>query len=253
MVVKRAVCATAFGGFVSIWAAAYAQTNAGDSAAVIATQAAVCRPQFRVDSKTYEAGTAFIVGSERPVLLTAQHLFGPDGGLKETIRWQDMPERARVVSCEQIEAQGEWAAGAAIAINGAHAMSPDDQSGSINDVAAFLLLNRKVGTSYLSLAASRPSTGSKVWLVAQVEGQSQGASNLHGATIIGFEDGAMLFAYDDPKINLDATSGAPIVDSSGKVVGLNLGGGYDAEAKTVVGVADDLQVLTKALETAKSG
>ena len=132
-------------------------------------------------------------------------------------------------------------------------MGPDDQSGSINDVAVFPLANRTAEAAYLSLALSSPSIGSKVWLVAQTEDAGKEPSNLHPATVVGFENGAMLFAYDDPKINLDATSGAPIVDLSGRVVGLNLGGGYDAEAKAVMGVADDLRVVTKAVKTAKSG
>lgn len=232
----------------------YAQSIVEKSlTAVIAAQTSICRPKFNLDVKSYEAGTAFIVGGHRPSLLTAQHLFGPDGGLEKAILWQEMPKRAGAVSCKQMNAGGKWSTGPAIATNGAHAMDPSGQSGSLNDVAAFPLINDKGTSSYLFLAATVPAPGSKVWLIAQVEGAVKGPILLHSATVLGSQNGAMLFAYDDSKINLDATSGAPIVDMLGKVVGLNLGGGYDPKSKTVVGVADDLDVLKKAVNAATAG
>ena len=242
-------------GFALISSApSHAQSAIGTpSSALVAAQSAVCRPQFTVDAKLHEAGTAFIIAGDRPVLVTAQHLFGPEGGLKEAIRWQEMPKRASSVSCKQIKAATRWSTGPAIAVEGAHPMTPEYQSGSVNDVAIFPLVGKVSAASSLTLAARAPSVGTKVWLVAQVEGAGQGAPLLHPATVLGRQNGAMLFSYDDPKIDLDATSGAPIVDASGKVVGVNLGGGFDPESKAVVGVADDLEVISKAVAAAKSG
>jgi hypothetical protein len=250
---KQTLEASLAAGFALVLSASsQAQTGSIPSSALVAAQSAVCRPQFTVDATSYEAGTAFIIGSQHPVLMSAQHLFGPEGGLKAAIPWQDMPKRASSVSCKQIRSAAQWSTGPAIAVEGAHPMSPDDQSGSVNDVAVFSFAGKNPTASPLSLAAKAPTVGTKVWLVAQIEGAGQGATLLHAATVIGAQNGAMLFSYDDPKIDLDATSGAPLVDATGKVVGLNLGGGFDPESKAVVGVADDLEVISKALVAAKS-
>jgi len=208
---------------------------------------AVCRPTFKVDAKSYEAGTAFLLASARPLLLTAHHLFGPDGGLAKSLTWQDMPAHAHVVSCKPIGTGRPISGEVAVAIPGAHSMDPAEQSGTINDVAVFRASPDSSVVPSLTLAVSSPKEGDRVFLIAEVEGSD---SPLHPAHVLGLQNGALLFAYDDPKLELQATSGAPIVNTDGKVVGLNLGGGYDAEAKTVIGVADDLAVLTRAVTAA---
>jgi hypothetical protein len=76
---------------------------------------------------------------------------------------------------------------------------------------------------------------------------------LHRATVIGHEQGAMLYAFDDPRIELQATSGAPVVDAGGKLVGINLGGTTAEGSPDVVGVGGGLEVVRKALATARGG
>jgi hypothetical protein len=208
---------------------------------------AVCRPTLKVDADTYEAGTAFLVSGARPLLLTAQHLFGPDGGLYKPVTWQDMPAHAHVVSCKPIWTGTPVSGETAIAIPGAHGMSPDDQKGGLNDVAVFRTLPESSLATSLTLADSPAKVGDEVFLIARALGSD---SFIHAARVTDVLNGALLFAYDDPKLQIRATSGAPIVNMRGKVVGLNLGGGYDDEAKTVIGIADDLGVLTKAVAAA---
>lgn len=212
--------------------------------AVTAAARAVCRPTLRVDANSYEAGTAFLLAGAQPLLLTAQHLFGPEGGLAMPVAWQDMPAHAQIVSCTPVGGTAPLSGGKAIAIAGAQAMDP---AGQVNDVAVFRASAGADGTAGLTVAALPPKRGDRVWLIAEVQGSN---SPLHPAHILGEQNGALLFAYDDPKLDLRATSGAPIVGTDGKVVGLNLGGGYDSEAKTVIGVADGLAVLTRAVAIA---
>ena len=48
---------------------------------------------------------------------------------------------------------------------------------------------------------------------------------LHKAKVISASDKSLIFEYEQSDIVLNATSGAPIINSSGEVVGLNIGGG----------------------------
>ncbi len=239
-----------FAALISVSALGRASPVEAPMAVGVATAVkAVCRPTFKVDTSSYEAGTAFLVSSARPLLLTAQHLFGPEGDLAKPVAWQDMPAHAHLVSCKPIGAGSSISGGAAIAISGAHPMSPADQNGAINDVAIFRSLPENSVAPSLMLALSPPKEGDRVFLIAKTQGSD---SPVHPARVMGLQNGALLFAYDDPKLDLQATSGAPIVNIDGKVVGLNLGGGYDGDAKTVIGVADDLGVLTRAVAAAGS-
>lgn len=238
---------------VTMWAlllmptAGYAATGTVPTAPVLSAADAVCRPTFKVDSTSYDAGTAFRVAGPRPFVLTAQHLFGPDGGLAAVVPWQDMPARARMVRCTPIAGGQPLSGASALAVPGAHAMGSDDANGALDDVAIFRAPPADGTARGLALAVAPPKEGDPVWLIAAVQGS---ASSVHPAHVLTTERGALLFAYEDPKLDLDATSGAPVVDADGHVVGLNLGGGYDSDAGTVIGVADDLQVLVKAVASA---
>ena len=211
----------------------------------IAAQAAICRPELTVDGKPYEAGTAFVVDGPRRLLVTAHHLFGDMGGLDEEIRWQDMPTRATSVRCRQSKGSAEWTTGAALAIAGAHPVSATSTA-EYRDIAVFPLSGQAAGSPGLTLAEKEPATGSKVWLVAQIKGGDP-AALLHRATVVGHEQGAMIYAFDDKRIELQATSGAPVVDAAGKLVGINLAGTTAEGSSDVQGVADSLDVVRKAL------
>ncbi|MET0270601.1 MAG: serine protease [Sphingomonas sp.] len=214
-------------------------------AGAIAAQDAICRPELTVDGKTYEAGTAFVVDGARPLLVTAHHLFGEMGGLPEEVRWRDMPRRATSARCRQVKGGARLTTGAALAIDGAHSLSPTSTV-EYRDIAAFPLAGGGAGVPRLTLAEREPATGSRVWLVAQVRGGDP-ATLLHRATVVGHEQGAMVYAFDDTRIELQATSGAPIVDAEGKLVGINLGGTTAEGSDDVQGVGDSLEVVRKAL------
>ncbi len=217
----------------------------------IAAQAAICRPELTVDNTPYEAGTAFVVNGPRRLLVTAHHLFGEMGGLTEEIRWQDMPTRATSARCRPYKGKGEWTTGAALAIAGAHPVSATSTD-EYRDIAAFPLTGQAAGSPGLTLADKEPATGSKVWLVAQIKGGDP-EMLLHRATVVGYEQGAMIYAFDDRRIELQATSGAPVVDAAGKLVGINLAGTTAEGSNDVQGVADGLDVVRKALLALQPG
>lgn len=229
------------------WLVASCGTRGGDVPlqGAIAAQAAVCQPELTVDGKSYEAGTAFVLDGPRPLLVTAQHLFGEMGGLDEEIRWQDMPTRATAVRCRQLQGGNRWVAGAALPIPGAHPVSATSTA-EYRDIAAFPLTGANAALPRLTLADREPADGSRIWLVARIRGGDP-AALLHRATVVGHEQGAIVYAFDDKRIDLQATSGAPIVDADGRLVGINLASTTEEGSSDVQGVGDGLDVVKKAL------
>ena len=95
-----------------------------------------------------------------------------------------------------------------------------DQEGYAHDLAAFVVTDAgKAGI--LELAGEPPKKGEAVWLAAEVVGST---ARLHRAHIEGIAAHGMMYSFDD-KLQLRATSGAPVVDAKGRVVGINLAGG----------------------------
>lgn len=203
-------------------------------------QASVCRPEFTVGTDSYRAGTAFVLQTQSGALLvTAHHLFGPDGGGPATeVPWAQMPARARLDTCVQFAGEGRWSASAPIALEGARGGFDE---ASMLDVAAF----PTDAAPALRLASRQPVVGDPVWLVAQTIGEPRSPGLLHRGVVAEVTDSYIYFLYDQP-ISITATSGAPIVNASGEVVGVNFGGGE--MAGRYFGLGTGLGAVRRALE-----
>jgi hypothetical protein len=240
------LAAICFGG-VNLSARGNSLENAGKPpAAVLEAQDAICRPTFTVDSQPFSAGTAFVAGGAKPLLLTAQHLFSVHASLARTVEWQDMPARAHAALCIQVTSGQRWTAGPARAIEGAHGVGPQDKTGALNDVAIFPLNADAAHAPRLAFASTPARIGERVWLVAKTANQRADEPLLHSAVVIGREHGALIFTYDEDAIDVNGTSGAPVVDMKGNVVGLNVGRYRTTERPGAIGIADDLPVLMTA-------
>ena len=146
----------------------------------------------------------------RLLLVTAHHLFGPDGGLAKQVGWKDLPTFVRSVRCAKLTHGGlVLSAGGPLAVNEAR---PYSEKGTAGDVAVFLLPESKVGA--LELRTAAPALGQRVWLAARVAGGEPPETLLHRATLVAVGREWIEFAYDNPALDLTATSGAPIVDRS---------------------------------------
>lgn len=215
-------------------------------------QGAVCRPTFAVDGQSLIAGTGFVLeagGAEKRVLLvSAQHLFGPDGGLGAAVPWSEMPRRATGISCAAFKGEAVWAGGPALAIPGARAMGKDVPV--LRDISAFPLSAASAAQApvRLKLARTGPRPGDDVWVVTQLLGGAPSSQLLHHAKVVEAGPRATYYRFDNVKLVIQATSGAPVVNGAGEVVGINLGGGaVDGE---LFGVADTLPEIRKALADA---
>ena len=90
----------------------------------------------------------------------------------------------------------------------------------------------------LKLAVAAPVNGDTIWLAARV-GESE--ARLHQATVVQIDGDWMFFEYA-AELDLAATSGAPVLNAAGEVVGLNLGGGKMPDGK-FVGSANPVTAL----------
>lgn len=114
---------------------AVAQPTAPASPSTV--EQSICRPQLQVDKKQSAAGMAFVLqASGRSFLVTAQHLFGPDGGFAKEIAWEQMPQRAKIPACEPFKGGDTWSSKAALAIPGART---GDGPENLRDFAALAL------------------------------------------------------------------------------------------------------------------
>jgi hypothetical protein len=78
------------------------------------------------------------------------------------------------------------------------------------------------------LASATPGKGERVWLAASLREGAPPTQRLHPATIIETdENGDLVYRFDNPKVSIRATSGAPLLNAASEVVAINWGGGSD--------------------------
>jgi hypothetical protein len=203
----------------------------------------VCRPQFEYNQQPFSAGTAFIldrpVKNAKAVLITAHHLFGKAGGLDTEIQWQDLADNISKVECTFIGSGVETInLGAPFIIPNAHSFV----GGGI-DIAAFPIPS--VPPYALKLANTTPAQGDPVFLIAPLVGDKTPGNFVHHASVVLISKNLLRFEYADPAFKLQATSGAPVVNAQGQVVGVNVGG-TERDGK-YYGIAINLDTLIQAL------
>jgi len=205
------------------------------------------RPVFTFGSHEFEAGAAFLAQSckgksddgesdnEKPqngiiYLLTAHHLFGFAGGLRKNYHWYDLKSDPPSVHAATIDKPSKTISSIAFTpLPGAKGLWAGDAS---KDIAAFLVQSNKEFNP-LPLANITPQKGETVWLYSQLKSQlnsqsKYGADNaplLHQAIIIDSTEKALVYRFFN-KINLRRTSGSPLLNQQGEVVGLHVGGGF---------------------------
>ena len=184
----------------------------------------ICRPSFETADGNFSAGTAFVLRNPShqtryDLLVTAHHLFGPDGGLKQHVKWADLASFVTSVRCESMQdANRVLVSGHPLTIVGAHAFS---EPGEPRDIAAFIVISDS--STKLSLSDEQIEKGQTVWLLARVLGGEAPTKLLHRAQVLSVSDRLIVFEYQNPNLDLTATSGAPIVNVYGEVIATNIG------------------------------
>jgi hypothetical protein len=185
----------------------------------------IVRPVFDTVDGRFGAGTAFFVslpGQAQPLGLTAHHLFGEAGGLERQVPASELGRFVEAVSFHEMDGEELLPAGAMLVLPTAgHSTTPGDWS---TDVAAFHA-PASVAPRALRLAAKNAAPGEDVWLVAEVLAGKSKDQHLHHARVFVSESSLLAYEFDDVTLQIRATSGAPVVNARGEVVGLNVGGG----------------------------
>ncbi len=205
---------------------------------------AVLRPSFETAGGTYAAGTAFLIedDSRGTLMITAQHLFGPPGGLPAVIPAAELPDR--ILSAQAYDAPFE-----ALVIQGGRAVYLPDARPAAGldataDYAAFMVSDDGA-TPRLTLAGTTPQAGDTVWLLARAASGAPASRHLHRGTVIEADPSGILFKYKNPTIGLRATSGAAVVNDAGEVIGVNAV--VSRRANGIHGIAAPIDGLLRAL------
>ena len=182
------------------------------------------RPTFRTPQGDVNAGTAFaakVPRANKTMIISAMHLFGPAGGLTADIPSIQLANEWQGLTLEEFRT-GKMHRDLPIKPIVFPLAKPFPESSPSGDVAACILPEFYLfQSSALNLSSHVPSAGTRVWLAADVIGNT---SLVHSAIVVGVDDGWLLYRFDEPNLQLQATSGAPVVDDSGNVIAVHAGG-----------------------------
>jgi hypothetical protein len=208
----------------------------------------IFRPTFHTVQGTFGAGTAFLARDSSlpaPVVLTAHHLFGEAGGLDHQVAAEDLPKFCRDVQLADVDGKPTGRASHALFLAGAHPLTEDDFA---HDLAAFRAPSLPPALA-LPLATRMPARGERVWLFARLYGGAPPTQLLHAATVVESTPTSLIYLFDTRTLGLRATSGAPMLNAAGEVVGVNLGAA--ASPESLVGLANPVTSVRQLLSNAK--
>jgi hypothetical protein len=195
---------------------------------------------------TFSAGTAFAVELEEEsvsLVLTAYHLFGESGGLDEQIPASVLPDVFEKVVFTDAYNDSECGECEKIL-----KIEDADTYPEVNkDIVAFYY-GENLNANRLKLSSKLPKKGETVWLAAPTILSVE--PRLHKAKVKSASNKMLVFEYEEKDIELTATSGAPILNSKGEVVGLNAAGGEQNGKK--IGVANPCTGMAKMIKKALS-
>jgi len=153
------------------------------------------------------------------VFVTAHHLFGPAAGLDKDLTPEEAKDYAAALAATAMDVRSHLLMSTnMLLIPSAKAFSQADAS---KDVAVFLLPGYH-GKS-LAIAKQIPKPGDAVYLYARPRGED--SLKIIPGKVARNSSTSLEYFYDDGKFDFAGTSGAPVLNDAGEVVGINLGGG----------------------------
>lgn len=193
----------------------------------------VVRPEFCANRESFIGSYAFSIEGPPMILLTALHVLGPliqakgvDCSMQNTTyTGSEVPQLVTQVRLFDAFA-ANWAR-APLGAAGPMLVLPEARIGeeepcSQRDIAAF----RVAHTARLAaakLAARPPKVGDPIWVAAKSRGPN--TARTLSAVVVEQSENTLIFRYATTEPLPPHTSGAPLLDEHGDVVGINVGAG----------------------------
>jgi len=213
-------------------------------------QNVLVKPTFLLANGSWSGGTGFLLrrpGRAETLLVTCHHLFGPATGREKQMTAADIArDVCGAVGLSMQDRKTIVVANTYLAVADARAI---DDAGTERDLALFIVQSggEKPGaTAALELADGKPRLGDTVYVFARL--RSEAEPKLFAATVGEVADKWLAYAFKDKTIELAGTSGAPVLDESGHVVGMNLSGGE--QNGQLVGIANPATAMREAIAAA---
>jgi hypothetical protein len=184
-------------------------------------------PEFQTKEGKQSAGTASVVtagpGLTQGYVVSARHLLGPMGGFKEQIPAVSVPAFVRAIKIESFSSGSRTYQVSGLLVPATDA-DPFKNRKPIDDLAIYRVKGDIPAGQAGELAAELPKVGDMVWVLAHVQGGVPEGQILHSAKVVFSKDGDWLTAqFDNDHIITSGASGAPVLDATGKVVGVYSG------------------------------
>jgi len=223
----------------------------------------VVRPIFTSGMDSVIGGYAFLVeakeyGTHQPLLLTALHVMdemikkkGIDcTGKNENYTGSELPAVITEASFYDLFASN-WmmaplgSAAPMLVLPGAR--TDDEEPVSHRDIAAFRVKPEDAqDLNPAPLASQAPAVGDPVWLAARPNDDSD--QKTFKAVVVEITPRSLVFKYEDPEEKPKYSSGAPVVNKNGEVLGITVGGGEIYGQK--LGHANHVENIRRHLEGA---
>jgi len=204
---------------------------------------AVLKPTFMSGFDSFSGGTAFVCKIkqvDKNLILTAHHLFGPACGLEEEFKWDELASVFKVMTgLSMSDPKYHVTSSKLISIPGAKGI---DEKGYNKDIAAWLAPEQP-NLSYLTMSEKAAKKDDIVYLYGRERGKKQ--LGLYKATVLKSTETEFEYQFEKKGLSLGGTSGAPILNSKGFVVAINIGG-YEESGKTI-GIGNPLPSIIKIL------
>jgi hypothetical protein len=183
---------------------------------------AILRPTFQTTEGFKEAGSATVVEMPeygRYLLVTAHHLFGPDGGFAKTYAWDQIKGLVQQVNATSY-------ADLAVMVSTSEILQIPGAQGAedavVNRDLAVFPLPDKPGVPSFRLSAGLPAVGARVWLFARAARAMEPGETIHEATVVQADNTGVSILFVDAGLDLTAANGAPVLNGLGEIVAINV-------------------------------
>ena len=184
----------------------------------------LCHPQFTTTDGDFTTGSAFavkVLTTERRVLLTPLHLFGPVGKMPTTTSAADLPQYVQSANLQSPFAEGT-SLGTAEGALFLPAAAPHPEMAPAGDIAAFWVAPSAT-IKPLQMSYGTLTKGNAVWVMGAVLEGAPADRLLHLAYVDAVDKNFLDYTFANSKLKLKEPSGLPVVNSSGELVGMHLG------------------------------